>query len=153
MSFFEDTDGISYPLSRVRRIMDAPDRLSDNPKMLARVELDDETYVEVYPNAVEQIKIAAGPLIAALPGTFLLHYTTDDEGEYIGRDPIVGWSIGGGGYASPIVVDVEFEGVRGNMAYQMPDKRLYSWTGQSWDTEEEWIQHHRKLRELTGLDR
>lgn len=152
MSFFYNIHGNAYPISRVRRIIEAPTRHSESSPPFVRVELDEGDSTEVYESDVERLKQASGPVLPAAPGTYVLHYVSDDGGDLVGRDAVIGWSVGSG-HAVPIVVDTEFDGMRGNMAYLLPDGKIYSWSGQSWDTEADWCVHQRQSAEPTASRR
>lgn len=145
MSFFADTRGDSYPVSRVRRIVESHEIEGPGKSRVHNVELDEGERVQVYREVSEQIKIALSPTVSALPGTFLLEFDRgfDDQAEpYVTRLPIVAWATGFNNAACPVVLDCEFDGVNGNTAYLMPDGKVYRWAGgDSWDGVDAWIEY------------
>ncbi|WP_146049634.1 hypothetical protein [Novosphingobium sp. HII-3] len=149
MSFFHDAYGHAYPISRIMSIVESSGKQSP----FFTVELSDGDKVEIYESEAKRIKRSAGKVIPAAQGTFVLSFMSDEDGGFIGRDPVIGWSLHNG-FADPILLDVEFDGVTGNMAYLLPDGRIYDWDGASWDNEDEWseqlkwrIEHFAKMKQ------
>lgn len=84
-------------------------------------------------------------MIAAQPGTYLLHAYFDDHQVDLVRCNVIGWKVGNDSHISPLALDPR--AADGNDWHvQHPDGRIESPGGQVWDTLDQWIDDLRRER-------
>ena len=97
--FFQDLDGIRYPVSRIVEV-----RLHE--KGLVHVELSEPSkIVQAYGELLDRVLWGPATTIPASPDTYALDedFDNDEEVRLIWKVPVIGWSINQAGDIMPIV--------------------------------------------------
>jgi len=77
-------------------------------------------------------------MMAAEPGTYLLHAYFDDNQVDLVRCNVIGWKVGNDSRIAPLVIDPRAAD-GDNWYVQHPDGRIENPNGQAWNTLNEWI--------------
>lgn len=156
MTYFEDRHGRVYStakLHHLRRKPSPPDG-KFRPYPWTAV-MNDGDELDVSDGAVRLIRVAASPMLPALPGAELVEFC-DDKGSnppepFVWRRSVIGWRLDDehGGLV-PIVLDPDFIEMRGEHAIIFPDGRVENGCGDQHETEREWFAEQCRT---VGLDR
>jgi len=146
MSFFEDKYGVLYPLSQIASIRRGKFN-GDTGRENGKVYLTngDEYCVEVTDGEIDRIIIKGQPVVQAQPGYTLLGYWSQPAGEepFIDEHPIVAWRITDD-TPMPIIVEFDFEGMRGVHGVLRPDGKIADLFGSIFDSRSDWLDHMRE---------
>ena len=84
-------------------------------------------------------------MLAALPGTYLVHAYFDSNQVDIVRANVVGWQIGGDRSVTPLLIDARAADMD-VWCVMHPDGRIESSNGGVWADEATWIDELRRAR-------
>jgi len=138
--FFEAQNGFRYPVADIARIGRFPSETGVKPDAMGRtppvnVRLRDGEVVEVSEYVMEDVMRRSAQMIPALPDTFALRVWVDDEGVFVDRIPVLGWSVPMDDFVLPITPDGINDG-SGSQSFLIltPDGRVTAPGLQWWDT-------------------
>lgn len=147
MTYFEDSRGSLYPISRIHRIAEKPK--SDKPTLYShRIHLtdgDEFDALDVDASTVRFIQRCTAPVLPVEPGTYLLQFSPDRDGNFeesfVWRSRVIGWRVGGEhDGVEPIVLDTDFEEMTGLHAILHPCGKVETACGEHYDDQATWFE-------------